>query len=303
MPALSALPMPGTSKRWTIGGLALLATAGVLAGCTGGGTDYVSLGDSYTAGPLIPKQQPNPLGCLRSDQNYPHLTATSLHLSLTDVSCSGATTDDMTAPQAVPLGGTNAPQLDAVNKSTTVVSLGIGGNDIHFSDIVENCLATSPSGPTAVGQTCKSYYTAGGVDQLAAVTAATAPKVAAVITGIRRRAASGVKIFVIGYGALLPASGTGCWPQMPLTTTDVPYLRQVEVGLNTMLRSVATANGATFVDTYTSGLPYNACTPASTRYMEPLLPGNPAAPLHPNARGMAHNAALLEAAFSTAGVS
>jgi hypothetical protein len=291
-----------TTRRWAVGGLAVLATAGVLTGCTSGGTRYVSLGDSYTAGPLIPKQQLDPFGCLRSDHDYPHLTATSLHLSLTDVSCSGAETKDMTSPQSVPFGGTNLPQFDAIDKSTKVVSVGIGGNDIQFTTIVENCLASSPIGPTRVGQTCKGFYTAGGVDQLAAVISATAPKVAGVIAGIRQRAASHVKIFVMGYPALLPATGTGCWPQVPLTTVDVPYLRQVAMELNGMLRSVATSNGAIYVDTYTSGLPFNACTSASTRYVEPLIPTNPAAPVHPNARGMAHDAALLIAAMKRAGV-
>jgi hypothetical protein len=30
---------------------------------------YVALGDSYTAGPIIPVQQNDPFGCLRSDHN------------------------------------------------------------------------------------------------------------------------------------------------------------------------------------------------------------------------------------------
>ena len=38
-----------------------------------------------------------PLGCLRSDHNFAHLAAAPLGLSLADVSCSGAKTDDMTA--------------------------------------------------------------------------------------------------------------------------------------------------------------------------------------------------------------
>src|SRR5918998_3913984 len=49
---------------------------------------YTALGDSYTAGPLIPNQTGDPPGCLRSDRNYPHLVANALKLSLTDVSCS-----------------------------------------------------------------------------------------------------------------------------------------------------------------------------------------------------------------------
>src|ERR1051326_4231915 len=62
---------------------------------------YVALGDSYTAGPFIPVQQDDPVGCLRSDHNYPHLVAAILGFRLRDVSCSGATTQDMTSPQDV----------------------------------------------------------------------------------------------------------------------------------------------------------------------------------------------------------
>lgn len=53
--------------------LALLATAATAA--TG---RYVALGGSYTAGPLIPDQSLSPLGCLRSDVNYPHLVRPAL---------------------------------------------------------------------------------------------------------------------------------------------------------------------------------------------------------------------------------
>src|SRR5919109_3079172 len=61
---------------------------------------YVALGDSYTAGPVIPVQLDDPGGCLRSDHNYPHLAAPETGLApFRDVSCSGATTDDMTQPQ------------------------------------------------------------------------------------------------------------------------------------------------------------------------------------------------------------
>jgi hypothetical protein len=36
----------------------------------GSGDQYVALGDSYTAGPLIPTQLSDPAGCQRSDHNY-----------------------------------------------------------------------------------------------------------------------------------------------------------------------------------------------------------------------------------------
>ena len=65
----------------------LAAIAGVLgAGAAGASAaNWAGLGDSYAAGPLIPNQQLNPLGCLRSDHNFAHLAAAALGRSLADV--------------------------------------------------------------------------------------------------------------------------------------------------------------------------------------------------------------------------
>lgn len=261
---------------------------------------YVALGDSYTSGPLIPNQQLNPLGCLRSDHNYPHASAAALRLSLRDVSCSGATTADMTVPQTTSLG-TNPPQLNALSSSTSVVSLGIGGNDISFSEILANCIALTPWGPTKVGPNCKSYYDPGGHDLLAAEINAVAPKVGAVLTRVHHRS-SGARVFVEGYPAILPSTGTGCWPQMPLTVTDVPYLRSVEVALNAMLAREAAANKATFVDTYGGSTAHSACTPETVRWVEPVIPSSLAYPVHPNAMGEAALAGFLIPAMRGAGI-
>jgi hypothetical protein len=52
---------------------------------------YAALGDSFTAGPLIPNQLNDPIGCLRSDHNYPHLVAAALGVAeFRDASCAGA---------------------------------------------------------------------------------------------------------------------------------------------------------------------------------------------------------------------
>ena len=39
--------------------------------------NWAGLGDSYAAGPLIPSQTLNPLGCLRSTRNFARLAAAS----------------------------------------------------------------------------------------------------------------------------------------------------------------------------------------------------------------------------------
>jgi lysophospholipase L1-like esterase len=248
---------------------------------------YVALGDSFTAGPLIPNQQLNPLGCLRSDRNYPHLVAPAAgQPAFRDVSCSGADTDDMFNAQGV-TPGPNPPQLDALDANTSLVTLGIGGNDIGFSGIIENCATAVPWRTP-----CRDRYTAGGTDEISARIAATAPKVAAVLDAIRSRSPQ-ARILVVGYPAILPDTGFGCWPSMPIGWNDVPYLRAKHKELNAMLAAQAAGHGATYVDVYTPSIGRDACRSPLVRWVEPIVPANAAAPVHPNARGMAGMAAVI----------
>src|SRR4051812_29648311 len=112
---------------------------------------YVALGDSYAAGPIIPLQI-QPYGCLKSDHNYAHLAAPSLKpLTLRDPSCSGAETDDMTQEQGVS-PGPNPPEFNSLEPATKLVTVQIGGNDIGFSGIAEDCFNTSPHRPPCRGR-------------------------------------------------------------------------------------------------------------------------------------------------------
>jgi hypothetical protein len=279
---------------------AALAVVVVPSGmASGSGAPYVSLGDSYVSGPLIPNQGAYPIGCEQSTNNYPHLTAAALGLELTDMSCAGATSSNMNSPQST-TGGTNPPQLSPINASTRVVSISIGGNDINFSGIVENCAALTPWGPTLVGPSCQSYYDPGGNDQLAAAINALAPKVAGILQQIHALAPS-ASIFVVGYPAILPPSGA-CWPLLPFESGDAAYLQAKEIELNQMLKTAAAANGATYVDTYTPSESHSACAPESSRWVEPLIPACFCAPVHPNAAGESGMAALLETAMRSRGI-
>jgi hypothetical protein len=272
----------------------LASLAGALSVGAGGASaaNWAGLGDSYAAGPLIPNQQLNPLGCLRSDRNFAHLAAAALGRSLADVSCSGAKTDDMTAPQNV-TPGPNPPQFNALTTDTQIVTLQIGGNDIGFTSILQNCATANP-----FAHPCRDRYVVNGHDTLADKIAATAPKVAAVLQGIHTRS-PGARVFVVNYAAILPETGSGCWPQVPIAFSDVAYLRSVEKNLNAMLAQQAAANGARIVDDYTASIGRDACKSSSTRWVEPLIPGNAAAPFHPNARGEAGIAAVVVSTVSS----
>lgn len=279
----------GRQALWLllVGLAALALSAAVAAGARA--ANYTALGDSYAAGPLIPNPL-LPLGCLKSSNNYPHLAAPGIGLALRDATCSGAETEDMTNPQNVDPDGPNPPQLDSLDATTTVVSLTIGGNDIGFSEVAESCITVNP-----FSHPCLDKYNAGGVDQLKARIEATAPKVAAVLQGIKARAPS-AKIYVVNYPAIFPETGYGCWPQMPIGFQDVPYLRSTQKRLNGMLATQAAAAGATLVNWYGASIGHDACKGTSTRWVEPLVPGTAAAPIHPNKAGMVGGANALLAA-------
>ena len=282
------------TPRAALAGLVALVALG-LAGCQPP-RSYVALGDSYTAGPVIPVQQTDPAGCLRSDHNYPHLVAPSLNLpAFRDVSCSGATTADMTQSQNV-TPGPNPPQFDTLDSNTTAVSLTIGGNDIGFTEIAENCSSAVNSGTP-----CQDKYVVNGDDTISDRIAATAPKVAAVLQGVHHLAPH-AKVFVLAYLDILPDNGVGCYPQMPITDGDVPYLRDKEKELNAMLATQAAANNVSYVDSYTASIGRDACQLPTVRWVEPVVPVNPAAPIHPNLAGMQGAANVLLTAMRRNGL-
>ncbi len=219
---------------------------------------------------------------MRSSHDYPSLVAAAIGASsYKDISCQGADTTNMTGSEQVPLGA-NPPEFSALTAATSLVTVQIGGNDINFINIVINCTTLSFTDP--LGSPCRSHYSSGGTDRLAGAVARTRPKVAAVLRGIRKRAPN-ARVLLVGYPAILPASGNGCWPVVPIAHGDVPYLRGIELKLNRMLATVAAANGATYVDTYTASIGHDACQALDKKWVEGLVPTSVAAPFHPNALG------------------
>jgi lysophospholipase L1-like esterase len=264
---------------------AVAAFVGLAPPVTTGGGDqtksYVALGDSYTAGPIIATQQQDPVGCLRSDHNYPHLVAAALQVSVFgDVSCSGAGTEDTTAPQDVNPGPANPPQFDRLDKSTQLVTVGIGGNDIGFNEIIRAC-ATADRSSTP----CQDRYFRGSNDEIKDRIAKTGPKVGDVLKGIRKRSPK-AKVFVVNYLSILPETGSGCWPQVPFADADVPYLRAKQHELNAELAKQAKAKKAKLVDAFKASVGHDACQPSGVRWVEPIIGFSGAAPLHPNQLGM-----------------
>ncbi len=248
----------------------------------------VALGDSYTAGALLPLDAAAaPPGCLRSTSAYPVLVARALGAPLTDAACASAGVGAMTGAQHTFLG-TNPPQLSALAPDDRMVLLTLSGDDMGFLNVLKECVALSFTQPW--GSPCASHY--GG--QPVAALGAEAPKIAKLLGTIRVRAPY-ARIVLVGYPDVFPQSG-GCWPAVPITSGDVAYLRGTEVKINAMLAATAMAAGATFVNTYTPTIGHDFCQPESVRDVEGLLPGSLALPFHPNTRGQAAMAAAVLAA-------
>ncbi|MET0511667.1 MAG: SGNH/GDSL hydrolase family protein [Thermoleophilaceae bacterium] len=264
---------------------ALIVLCGGATARADGGV-YVSLGDSYTSGPLIPNQHGEPIGCGRSDHNYPSLVAGAFTVAtFVDVSCGSAETKHMTEPQTgLPAGGTNPPQFNGLRADATLVTVGIGGNDAGLVGVGEKCAQLGATNPT--GHACRDYWAPGGNDSVTAKIAETAPKIAAVLQGIHQRSPS-ARVAIVGYPDPLPKNGESCWPMVPLSPDDVRYIDELIIRINAMIKGQAELNGAQYIDTYTDSIGHDVCKLPPNRWFEGVVPTEPAYPLHPNANGEA----------------
>lgn len=205
------------------------------------GEQYVALGDSYTAAPLVPSTDTAD-GCLRSDGNYPHLLAAELGYELTDVSCVGATTSSMIGVQQTRSGAQPA-QFDALGRGTDLVTVGIGGNDVElFTTLFQECLPLAAEDPD--GAPCTEKLEGGPDDLLPAVRRVDG-LVEAIVTGIRQRAPK-AEIVVVDYPQLLPAEGS-C-EAGALAAGDYPYVREVNAALSRAVMAGAEAADADTID-------------------------------------------------------
>uniref|UniRef100_UPI000765B4D8 SGNH/GDSL hydrolase family protein n=1 Tax=Streptomyces scabiei TaxID=1930 RepID=UPI000765B4D8 len=231
-------------------------------------------------------------GCERSGRNYPALVAARLKIEASDfrdVSCTGATIADLSAPQSTD-DGTNHAQFDALSRATRLVTVGIGGNDIGFASVIRRCVTSGVLYEVTGGRDgdgdapCEERYVSGDVDEVRRKIEAADGRLARALDEVERRAPK-ARVYVVGYPAILPSDGGDCGRELALAPGDIDFVRSKERELNTMLRQRAEAAGARYVDTYGPSEGHDACSAEDTRWIEPLVPRSPAAAVHPNERG------------------
>ncbi len=188
----------------------------------GGGTTepvYAAVGDSFAAG--VGAGSYLDTSCYRSSRSYPKLLdADTDKLLSAFLACSGANTSAVVG------------QVAGVPAGAALVTVTVGGNDVGFADVMQNCFVLPNS-------TCASKIAAASA---IATSDAFAANIAGVITAIKVKAPA-ARVVVAGY-PLLFALTNG-------VNTKYSWADEVNaqtVVLNDRIQAIALANGAAFID-------------------------------------------------------
>jgi lysophospholipase L1-like esterase len=193
-------------------------------------TKYIALGDSYAAG-----QGAGPYldACYRSENSYAELADEAKSIKLvTNAACSGKTSWDVINTQ-----------LTQLNKSTELVTITAGGNNLGFGEIVTYCI-TALFDPRAVPacDTATAY---------AAAQLESGQLIADLKTMIEsvQAAAPNARIVVTGYPYLYDPVVPN--PEDPLSLF-INQANQLADGLNASILAATIATGVEYVDVRTA---------------------------------------------------
>ena len=197
----------------------LFLTAGPAAAA---GANYVALGDSYASGVGSGSYTSESGSCLRSTLAASQLWANAhAPASFKFVACSGAKTTDV-----------NANQLSALSSTTTLVSITIGGNDVGFSTVMEDCVLYSTD--TCVSEVNAAENTArtqlpGWLDTT--------------YNGVRSHAPN-ARVVVVDY----PRFYHDLWYCIGLSSTDRNKINEGADVLDGVISAAASRHGFSFAD-------------------------------------------------------
>ncbi len=250
--------------------------------------EYVALGSSFAAGLGLGARVPgSPIVCQRSVNGYPQQLARMAGLSLTDMSCSGASTRHVLRGGQMFLG----PQIDALGPATRLVTLTAGGNDVSYvGDLTimayrrRGGLARYLVGPFWGGARSVADRT---FDRLKADLIATLCEIGA--------RAPNAQIFVVTYPVILPPAGS-C-PALGIGDDDAALMRQVGSRLAEVTRQAAAAAGVGLIDMDQLSVGHDACSPDA--WVNGAAPEQGAL-FHPTLAGARATAELIKQAFDQA---
>lgn len=190
--------------------------------------NYVALGDSYSSGDGAGDYAPDTAeagGCWRSENAYPRVVAEEFDFtgSLAFYACSSHKGSEM-----IEQIGTSESQIDRVTENTSLVTLGIGGNDLGFIPVLRTCMVRMPLLESSV---CVEQEEE--VDRRMRTFEETLTE----ILGEVRDRAPDARILVLGYPRLFPEDPPGMY--YTLTRSDQLWLNGLAQRFNELIRDTA----------------------------------------------------------------
>jgi|GEM_PF-250424 len=245
--------------------------------------EYVALGSSFAAGPGDVARSKGSLAlCFQSDANYPHLLARRYGLSLYDATCSGATTDHILK------GGQwlQRAQMDAVNPNTKLVTITVGGNDVHYGGLFTAWACGNAPSQTPLSVRPLGWCKVPEWDKVEKGFEAFPDHLRQIVAEIHRRA-PGAHILFVDYATIFPDTGT-C-ERLPLTAQQADTGREIAYRLRSITEQIAreSNSGLLKASEVTHGHDVCSADPWVYGYQFPthFLRFGPA-PFHPNEKAM-----------------
>ncbi len=224
--------------------------------------DYVALGDSYSSGVGTGVYDPASGDCARSPLSYPPLwAAENQPASFGFVACSGARTADVLANQ-----------ISALQTSTDLVTITIGGNDVGFQAVLGTCTFAESD------RTCFA-----AVDAAEAFARSVLPGRLARTYAAIRSAAPDAQVIVLGYPRLFDLA-PGCADPLAPNLARRQRLNEGSDVLNTVIqKTVSQQPGFSFTDVRGRFDGHGVCS-ADPWINGPSVPPS-VGPYHPNETG------------------
>ncbi len=245
---------------------AVLVAGMIAAGSPAGaaaGTNYVALGDSYSSGVGSGSYISSSGSCLRSTKAYSQLWATA-HAPATYVSvaCSGATTSTVASSQ-----------LSALSTSTTLISITVGGNDVGFATVMQDCVLYGTT-------TCVNEVNAAESQAKSILPG----RLGSLYTSIRGRSPS-AQVVVLSYPRFYD---TSVWYCIGLSSTSRKKINEGADVLDGVIQSAAAAAGFTFADVRSRFAAGHEICDGSNSWLHSVEWSNLVESYHPTANGQAY---------------
>jgi len=216
---------------------------------------YVAaLGDSYSSGEGNPPFSANQV-CHRSFSAWPYLLSNQHYrfdVYQKNLACSGATVDDLTTVYRGQLAQADELKQLAQSKPLNIVMVTIGGNDVGFRPVIEDCFLPKHN-CVKDGRVLQAMK---DIKQLA-------PTLTRLYSSLKKDVQPWTKVMVVGYPSIFPAVSAGTHKCSWLSPDEQNALLGATKQLGQMAAKSAKEAGVEFVDTLNAFKGHELCTPDS----------------------------------------